>query len=367
MDHEPLHKEFIAYLGALFAYISFRLRHAGFNFEKIKDLIVDVLLARRGAHTSLFLHASILTLAALTVAGGIFSRTAVVSGSYPGVAVNPLVAGASDIAGGGVISAEITPVTIISEKPRDKVEEYEVREGDAVSGIAQEFGVSEATILWENDLSSTSQIRQGQKLKILPVSGVQVKVASGDTIYSLAKKHKASAQAIVDFPFNDIGDDFGLKTDQLLIIPDGAPPQKPKPVPTQYLAKENILVTDLGTAQFIWSATGGITQYFTWYHPGIDIANLAGGPILAADSGTVVLAGWPDAQGYGNRVILDHGNGFKTLYAHMSSVYVSPGQRVSKGEVIGAMGSTGRSTGTHLHLEISKDGVNLNPLGLLGK
>ena len=201
----------------------------------------------------------------------------------------------------------------------------------------------------------------------MPISGIAHKVVSGDTIYSIAKNYRASAQAIIDFPFNDIGDDFQLASGQLLVIPDGAPPEKPKPVPTQYLARENIPITDLGTAQFIWPASGGISQYFSWYHPGIDIDNLGGGPIYAADSGTVTVSGWPDNYGYGNRVVVDHGNGFTTLYAHLSAVYVSSGQKVAKGDVIGAMGSTGRSTGTHLHIEIRKDGTALNPLGLLGK
>jgi len=152
-----------------------------------------------------------------------------------------------------------------------------------------------------------------------------------------------------------------------LIVPDGAPPEKPKPAPTQYLARANIPAPDLASGRFIWPASGDLSQYFAWYHPAIDISNLGGGPIYASDSGTVVVAGWPDNWGYGNRVIIDHGNGYTTLYAHLAANYVSPGQQVSKGDVIGAMGSTGRSSGVHVHLEIRRDGVALNPLGLLGR
>jgi len=369
MDHDPIHKEFLAYLAALGSYLTSRLCSAGLNFEEAKNFIVDVLLVRRGANTSLFVHASILGLAAaVLVAGGLLSSTSVISGSYPGVPANPLVAGASDeVPESAVISSVITPVTIISEKPRDKVVEHEVKEGETVSSIAQDFGVSADTILWENDLSKAENIKVGQKLKILPVSGVSYKVASGDTIYSIAKEYRASAQAIIDFPFNDIGDDFQLKTGQVLIVPDGAPPEKPKPAPTQYLARENIPVADLGTGRFGWPASGDLVQYFAWYHPGIDISNLGGGPIRASDAGTVVVAGWPDSYGYGNRVEIDHGNGYMTRYAHLSAIYVSVGQKVARGDVIGMMGSTGRSTGIHLHLEIRKDGVALNPLGVLGK
>jgi len=265
-----------------------------------------------------------------------------------------------------VIASFQTPITIISEKPRDKIIEYEVLGGDTVSGIAEKFGISVETVKWANDMSDVDDIRPGDTLKILPVSGVAHTVGSGDTIYSVAKKYQAEAQAILDFPFNEVGDDFALKVGQILIVPDGAPPQKPKPPPTQYLAKVNIPQGPISAVgQFLWPAFGQLAQYFSWYHPAIDISNTAGGAIRAADSGKVIVAGWPDSSGYGRRIIIDHGNGFTTLYAHLSSTAVSVGQYVSRGQTIGMMGSTGRSTGVHLHLEIRKNGVAQNPLSLL--
>lgn len=369
MDHPPIYKEFAEFSRALGSYFFATFKKLGQTFEKFKDLAVDILMVRRGANTSAFVHLSILGMAiAVLVGGGVFSKNSVVSGSYPGVGANPLVAGAStENVGSGVITSTITPITVISEKPRDKTLEYEVKSGDTVSSIATEYGVSENTILWENDLGANSQIKEGQKIRILPVSGIEHKVASGDTIYSVAKKYQANAQAIIDFPFNDVGDDFQLSSGQTLMVPDGAPPEKPKAKPTQYLARQDIDVPNLGTAGFIWPAAGGISQYFSWYHPALDIDNLGGGPIYASDSGTVTVAGWPDSSGYGNRIIIDHGNGFTSLYAHLSGIYVSPGQQVEKGHVIGAMGSTGRSTGTHLHVEIRQNGAALNPLGLLAR
>lgn len=370
MDQQPLVREFFSFIHDLFFYITHRLHKTGLNFEKVKDFVVDILMVRRGANTSLFVHFSILGLAAIVlIGGGVISPTSVVSGSYPGVAVNPLVASSTgEATAQGVISSTITPVTIISDKPRDKTIDYEVKNGDTIASVAQEWGVSQETVMWANDLTASSRLTIGQKLKILPVSGVSHKVVAGDTIYSVAKKYQANSQAIIDFPFNDIGDDFQLRTGDTLVVPDGAPPAQAKPAPTQYLAsgQQNISVSDLGSAQFIWPASGGISQFFAWYHPALDISNLGGGPIHASDSGTVVVAGWPDASGYGNRVILDHGNGYRTLYAHMSAIYVSVGQRVAKGEVLGAMGSTGRSTGTHLHFEIIKEGAHLNPYSFLG-
>ena len=123
--------------------------------------------------------------------------------------------------------------------------------------------------------------------------------------------------------------------------------------------------TVVASGQFVWPTAGSITQRFVWYHKGVDIANRTAPNILAADSGRVVIAGWPDANGYGNRVIIDHGNGYKTLYAHMSKIFVISGQTVSRGSAIGQMGSTGRSTGAHLHFEIIQNGVYLNPLNFL--
>lgn len=371
MDHDPIYKEFVDFVKSFISYLTFRIVRAGLNFEKVKDAIVDILMVKRGVNTSLFVHGSILSLAVVVlVGGGILLSTSVISGSYPGVPANPLVAGASTGGGDfGVITSTITPVTIISDKPRDEVIQYEVREGDTVSLVASEYGVSEETIFWENDLDEKSLIEPGEKIRILPVSGVAHKVVSGDTIYSIAKKYRANAQAILDFPFNDVGQDFQLASGDVIIVPDGAPPEAPKPLPTQYLAseKQNVTVDDLGTTQFAWPASGDLAQYFAWYHPAIDISNLGGGSIRASDSGTVTVAGFVDGSGYGNRVIIDHGNGYTTLYAHLSANYVVVGQKVAKGEVIGAMGSTGRSSGVHLHLEIRRDGTALNPLSILGK
>ena len=116
----------------------------------------------------------------------------------------------------------------------------------------------------------------------------------------------------------------------------------------------------------IYLAVGGIiSQRYVWYHKGLDIAAPMGTPELAADAGRIMVSGWPDNTGYGNRVMIDHGNGYVTLYGHMSKIYVTVGQTVRRGDVIGTVGSTGRSTGPHLHFEIRKFGVAVNPLDYL--
>jgi murein DD-endopeptidase MepM/ murein hydrolase activator NlpD len=193
-------------------------------------------------------------------------------------------------------------------------------------------------------------------------------VARGETIYSVGRKYgldDTEVQVIVDYPFNEFLNDetFELATGQYLMIPGGVKPNEAISQPVARIASR--LTPDAGAVaangSFVWPASGRITQGYSFYHKAIDIANGSGGPILAADSGTVVVAGWPDNSGYGNRVMIDHGNGYITLYAHMSVIQVQPGQRVSRGNVVGQMGSTGRSTGTHLHFEIRQGGVLLNP------
>jgi murein DD-endopeptidase MepM/ murein hydrolase activator NlpD len=152
------------------------------------------------------------------------------------------------------------------------------------------------------------------------------------------------------------------------MIPGGVPPKKIAPTTGAGSVRRGIVTPDAGavtaTGSFVWPASGMITQGYSFYHKAIDIANRGAGPILAADSGVVVAAGW-DASGYGNRVLIDHGNGYVTLYGHMSMLQVVDGQRVNRGDVVGQMGSTGRSTGTHLHFEIRQGGVLLSPLTFL--
>ena len=203
----------------------------------------------------------------------------------------------------------------------------------------------------------------------MPVDGIRHKVQRGETIYTIAKKYgldESGAQAIVDYPFNEFLNDetFELATGQYLMVPGGIKVEAARVAPRTVARFTPDAGSVTATGSFVWPASGQISQGYAFYHKAIDIANRGAGPILAADAGTVVAAGW-DGSGYGNRVIIDHGNGNSTLYGHMSALQVQAGQRVNRGDVIGQMGSTGRSTGTHLHFEIRQGGVMLNPLGLL--
>ena len=330
------------------------------KFEKVKGVFVTILYRQRGKYARRFMHSGMAGLAAL----GIIIAP-VVADEFPGRTVDPW-----DIPSPSLILSASTEdpqtTTLISEKGRDKIVEYSVQSGDTVGSIAEKFGVSEDTVLWQNDLGAKDKIKPGQILQILPVTGVSRKVQKGDTVYSIAKKYDTSPQAVVDFPFNAFVNDetFELAIGQNIIVPDGVMPKA-----RQVSPRIRQLTPDAGTVvasgNFVWPAAGRITQRFVWYHKGIDIANKTMPNVVAADSGTVVVAGWPDGYGYGNRVIIDHGNGYTTMYAHLSRIYVVPGQTVARGAAIGKMGSSGRSTGIHLHFEVVKSGVYINPLSAL--
>lgn len=338
-----------------------KILHLSFiKFESGKSFFATILYRQRGKMARRLVHSGMAGLAALGV-----MIAPVIAQEFPGTSVDPWeIPSPFSVLSASIEDPEV--MTDISNKPRDKVVEYIVKEGDTVSSIADKFGVSTDTVLWQNDLNSTDRIKPGQKLDILPVSGVSHKVTKGDTIFSISKKYDSPSQAIVDFPYNTFVNDetFELAVGQIIVVPDGVKPSvKPSAPRIRQITPDAGTVVASGT--FVWPASGTISQGFAWYHKGLDIANRAGPDILAADAGTVVVSGWPDGYGYGNRVVIDHGNGYRTLYGHLSKVYVVAGQTVARGAAIGKMGCTGRCTGTHVHFEVVKGGVYLNPLSVL--
>lgn len=371
---KPWYKELHNFIKFISGYFKNKIVLAALTFEAFKNLLVDALMFKRGVLQTKVWHSSMVGLSAFgVITSGIFGGQTIISSTFPGVGgldprfinlINPAASGEDPI-----LNSLYDTRTEISQKPRSEIIEYEVKSGDTLSGVAKRFNISVDTIKWANDLT-TDVLKPGQELKILPVSGVSHTVKSGDTLESVAKKYSAEQQPILDFPFNDVPDDFKLKVGQVLIIPEGVPPAKPGTSPRKaptYLAQgpSSPTFTAPGGGFFIWPTKGVITQYFAWYHPGIDVADRSAPGIAASDGGVVTVAGWPDNFGYGNRVVVDHGNGYQTLYAHMSNIYVTVGQKVSRGQIIGQMGTTGRSTGTHLHLEVRYKGIAVNPLAIL--
>lgn len=272
-----------------------------------------------------------------------------------------------------VLVREAVPRTTIPDRTvqagadhnRTEILTYRVETGDTVYGIAAKFGLAPETITWANhELEDNPDVlRVGQTLIILPVDGVYHQVGSADTIEGIAATYQADPAAIINFPLNDLNPDNPLiQPGQWLVVPGGSKPYVPRTV-TAYSGPvpEDAAI---GTGLFVWPASGRITQGYWTGHPALDIAAYPGAPILAADSGHVVFASWDDT-GYGYTVVIDHGNGFQTLYAHLQEYYVAAGEDVAKGEEIAAMGSTGNSTGPHVNFEIRQGTVQRNPLGFL--
>lgn len=251
---------------------------------------------------------------------------------------------------------------------RDDVIYYTVEGGDTVGTIAEKFNVSTNTILWENKFGIRDTIKPGQKLTILPQSGVSHQIKSGDTIDSIAKKYSATADDIIEF--NQLADASAIEKDQILIIPGGAQPAPPAPtirtttINTYTYTNIPASAPNTSGTKLLWPTSGHrISQYYKWRHLAIDITGNYSSPVYASDGGVVEKAGW--GSGYGNHIIINHGNGIKTLYAHESKLFVKTGDLVSRGQTIGMVGSTGWSTGPHVHYEVIVNGSKVNPLTYL--
>ncbi len=253
--------------------------------------------------------------------------------------------------------------TIIAERDRMEVVTYTVQPNDNTFAIAQAFGLKPETIVWANPELETrpDMLRVGQKLVIPPVDGVYYTVKAGDTVAKLAKKYETTVEAIVNFKANGLTEPYTLTPGQKIMLPGG---QKKAIVFRSIYPMERgghpPSGAPKGSGRFIWPTQGILTQRYWSGHRAIDIANRTGTPIYAADDGYVVLSGRA-TWGYGNQVLIDHGNGYMTRYAHLHTILVHAGQSVKQGQQIGTMGNTGRSTGPHLHFEIIKNGVRQNP------
>jgi murein DD-endopeptidase MepM/ murein hydrolase activator NlpD len=353
--------EFKEFNRQLARYITKHAYRAFFRFEAGKDIVAGALYHKRGKYARPFVHSAMMAIIFFAITLG----PKFVQASFNGEAIREdSVSGVSSL---GVSLDATGIVTLESEKPWNQISEYTIKEGDTLSSIASKFGVSIESVKWANPNINWQKIKPDVVVSIPPVTGVVYKVKPGDTVYSIAKKFQTDAQGIVDFPMNTFSDDetFALVAGQTLIVPDGIMPDEAVPSAPNIA---RVLTPDAGSVKasgsFAWPGFGRLTQPFRWYHKGVDIANHDGGAILASDAGTVVVSGWTNS-GYGNHIIIDHGNGFQTLYGHLSVISVVNGQRVNRGAVIGQMGNTGRSTGTHLHFEVRTGSGNVDPMGYL--
>lgn len=286
------------------------------------------------------------------------------------------------------------PVTDEKPAPAQQVspiQRYAVQRGDTLARIAKKFSIKIETLLWANNLVATSVLRPGDSLTVPSVDGIIYTVKSGGTLSDVAKKYSITTAKIA--AANNVSATSQLKKGQTLVLPGIRPPApakvavapvipasdpEPAPEPEQPSAPLDVVPLTPEPAQtradviprpalavgekLLWpTRRHSITQYYSGGHPGLDIDGDYTDPIYAVDGGTVTFSGWNNS-GYGNMILIDHGNGMVTRYAHSSKVFVAVGQQVNRGDVISMVGTTGRSTGSHLHFELIVRGKRVNPL-----
>lgn len=277
--------------------------------------------------------------------------------------------------------------TVFPERPRMEVISYEVQQGDTVFGIAENYNLEPESILWGNYdtlQDDPHRLAPGQELNIPPVDGTLYTWHEGDGLRGVANFFGVEPEDILQWPGNNLEPgidpaEVQLESGTMLIVPGGtrelvtwSAPRitRSNPAVAKILgpgACGSIVDGAVGGGTFLWPASSTyLSGYgFSSIHPAIDIAGDTGNAIFASDAGVVVYSGWND-WGYGYVVVLDHGNGWQSLYAHLSQINVGCGQSVAQGAVIAAMGSTGNSSGPHLHFEMMHDEYGkVNPLNFL--
>ncbi|MBU1083220.1 M23 family metallopeptidase [Patescibacteria group bacterium] len=254
--------------------------------------------------------------------------------------------------------------TIISRNNRKESIKYNVRSGESLSSLSADFGITVATLKYANNLSSNT-LKVGQELRIPPVDGLFVKVKRNDTLSALAARYKVKVEDIVSY--NNLEKDAPIFSGNELLIPGAI---VSKAVEVEYTRSGNINVPNFSptsySGKFIWpteTATHYISQGYKSYHRALDLNRLNGWGLYASAPGVVQL--FTTRGGYGNLVVINHGSGWSTYYGHMSQFKVKAGDYVQQGQLIGIMGSTGKSTGPHIHFEIRQNGKMLNPLDYL--
>lgn len=278
--------------------------------------------------------------------------------------------------------------TTIPTRPRVDVITYTVETGDTLFSIADQFSIKPETLLWGNFETLEDNphlLRPEQVLNILPVDGTYYQWSEGDTLTQVASFFEVDPQAILEYPGNrldltlDSPDEVAIEPGTWLIVPDGkralkdwGPPAitRSNPASASYYGAGHcgsVYEGAIGSSTFVWPTISHSISGYSYnpgVHPAIDIAGAEGTPVYASDSGVVVFAGWSN-YGYGYMIVIDHGTGWQTAYAHLSAVSVGCGQSVFQGGTIGGVGNTGNSYGAHLHFEMVYGGAKLNPLDFL--
>lgn len=263
---------------------------------------------------------------------------------------NPSKGGGDIIVDAGALVPEAGPSTGSSAadvvQTNGEISVYTVREGDSLSEIAAMFGVTTNTILWANDIQRADLIQPNDTLVILPITGVRYVVKEGDTLAAIAKRYHGEVEDMI--AYNGLASASDIRAGQTVVIPGGEVPAPTKPSGSRAAA-----APAGGSGYFVHPVPGAVRTQGLHGYNGVDLGAAIGTAVRAAAAGEVIVSrsgGWNG--GYGTYVVIKHQNGTQTLYAHNSENYVSVGQYVSQGETIAAVGSTGRSTGAHLHFEV---------------
>ncbi len=242
---------------------------------------------------------------------------------------------------------------------------YKIQAGDSIIGIADKFNVEPKYIRWNNiHLTNKNDVIQlGDMVRVPSVEGILHDVTFGETLSEIALKYNASSDDIIDFSSNNIYDPNFIEENVTILVVNGVQPR----IATDTSGiTNNILQKEASAAGFVWPAEGPITSVMTYWHPtGIDIGALMNEPVVATNSGTVIFAGGDPCCSYGYYVDIRHPGGFVSRVAHLNKIWVNVGQQVSRGEIIGLNGSTGRSTGPHVHFELRRNGLLQNPLNYI--
>ena len=256
-----------------------------------------------------------------------------------------------------VVSGKVLGDMFGGSQKQKEISDYIVQPGDTLQSIAEANKISVNTLAWANDLTSSSVVKTGQTLTILPIDGILHVVKSGDTVSGIAQTYKAQADDIIFY--NDLANQDDIYIGDILIVPGGVMPKKSAPV----VNNNNI---PLANDFFIFPTQGIVTQGLHYYNA-IDVANKCGTPIYAAASGVVERAVFNNAwnMGMGNYVTILHSNGTVTYYGHFEVVSVKPGDKINVGDRIGLMGRTGKATGCHLHFQVigAKNPLSRYPVG----
>ncbi len=351
------------------------------SFDSVKNHIVKKMFWGRGAFLKYVIQIAFVIIAVILSISYVYRTPTIINANEEQLDY-------ISVAQTDVLAMNATLNTSIPKDREERgTEKYIVMNGDTLSSIATNHKVSIQTIKWANNLTS-DLVKPGQELEVPLSDGVLITVKKGETLASIAKKYAGNEQAIADFNWLDYP--FALVAGQELFVPDGRLPEAPKPVyaaaPKTYLSGSSYSSSisgnsfvDPNVGKFLgWPISGGspmISQYFRGsIHRGIDIADRSLPNIVAASGGTVIFAGCTGycpplgstygGSGYAWSIQIDHGNGYSTWYAHLKNIYVRTGQTVSKGQSIGQLGSTGRSTGPHLHFELRRGtayGTQINP------